>query len=218
MAHLQAAWASNRHSVVEVVTSRASNVDHHRAIQDAVRARLGHVSALLSGRTCADAFGWLALTRTLQRQPPHLSQYASLPLALLIPSAVLERTMTASKQVPGVSTQSNHHGCAGAGQARLQDLLSCTVGSLSLQELELPLQRPLTTGPAAHVRRVIRLHVQLHGANGSLLADGCGEVAPLPGELLSSQRCASATVDCCAAAAAVTQSCLCQSLVSCLSS
>ena len=37
---LQAAWASNRHSVVEVVTRRTSNVDQHRAIQHAVRCAM----------------------------------------------------------------------------------------------------------------------------------------------------------------------------------
>lgn len=34
---LQAAWALNKHSVVEVITNRNSNVTHHRAIQERVR-------------------------------------------------------------------------------------------------------------------------------------------------------------------------------------
>lgn len=34
---LQAAWALNKHSVVEVITQRDSNVTHHRRIQERVR-------------------------------------------------------------------------------------------------------------------------------------------------------------------------------------
>ena len=35
---LQAAWALNKHSVVEVVVGRDSNVEHHRNIQAQVKA------------------------------------------------------------------------------------------------------------------------------------------------------------------------------------
>lgn len=34
---LQAAWTLNKHSVVEVITNRDSNVTHHRSIQERVR-------------------------------------------------------------------------------------------------------------------------------------------------------------------------------------
>ena len=37
---LQAAWALNKHSVVEVITQRDSNVGHHRSIQERVRQSL----------------------------------------------------------------------------------------------------------------------------------------------------------------------------------
>ncbi|EIE27179.1 Thiamin diphosphate-binding protein, partial [Coccomyxa subellipsoidea C-169] len=37
---LQAAWALNKHSVVEVITKRDSNVGHHRSIQERVRQSL----------------------------------------------------------------------------------------------------------------------------------------------------------------------------------
>ena len=35
---LRAAWALNKHSVVEVVVGRDSNVEHHRNIQEQVKA------------------------------------------------------------------------------------------------------------------------------------------------------------------------------------
>ena len=35
---LKAAWALNKHSVVEVIVGRDSNVEHHRNIQAAVKA------------------------------------------------------------------------------------------------------------------------------------------------------------------------------------
>lgn len=35
---LKAAWALNKHSVVELIVGRDSNVEHHRSIQAAVKA------------------------------------------------------------------------------------------------------------------------------------------------------------------------------------
>lgn len=53
---LLAAWALNKHSVVEVITQRDSNVGHHRAIQDrvkqAVLRALHTVSPPAGVRTC----------------------------------------------------------------------------------------------------------------------------------------------------------------------
>jgi isochorismate synthase/2-succinyl-5-enolpyruvyl-6-hydroxy-3-cyclohexene-1-carboxylate synthase/2-succinyl-6-hydroxy-2,4-cyclohexadiene-1-carboxylate synthase/O-succinylbenzoate synthase len=52
---LRAAWALNRHSVVEVVTERGANVGHHRAVQEAVRvavARALRAVSLPTGKPC----------------------------------------------------------------------------------------------------------------------------------------------------------------------
>ena len=57
------------------------------------------------------------------------------------------------------------------------------VASLSFQEENLPLQLPLTTGAANKTRQVIRLHLSIRDSSANILAEGTGEVAPLPGEL-----------------------------------
>ena len=46
---LRAAWGLNRHSVVEVVTDRASNVERHRQVQGEVQRAVGHALALALG-------------------------------------------------------------------------------------------------------------------------------------------------------------------------
>lgn len=46
---LRAAWGLNRHSVVEVVTDRASNVARHREVQGEVQRAVGHALALALG-------------------------------------------------------------------------------------------------------------------------------------------------------------------------
>lgn len=45
---LQSAWALHRHSVVEVVTGRDSNVDQHRQLQAAVQQAVRHAMRLLT--------------------------------------------------------------------------------------------------------------------------------------------------------------------------
>ena len=45
---LHTAWALHRHSVVEVVTARDSNVDHHRQLQAAVQRAVQHATHLLT--------------------------------------------------------------------------------------------------------------------------------------------------------------------------
>lgn len=45
---LQAAWALHRHSVVEVITCRDSNVDQHRHLQTAVQHAVKRAMKLLT--------------------------------------------------------------------------------------------------------------------------------------------------------------------------
>ncbi len=48
---LQSAWALHRHSVVEVVTGRDSNVEQHRQLQAAVQQAVRHAMRLLTVST-----------------------------------------------------------------------------------------------------------------------------------------------------------------------
>lgn len=50
---LRSAWSCNRHSVVEVVTSRTSNVQRHREVQAAVLAAVERALALLQPASAA---------------------------------------------------------------------------------------------------------------------------------------------------------------------
>lgn len=52
---LRAAWGLNRHSVVEVVTSRGDNFDLHRALQAEVAAAVRHAHALMTAATGSGA-------------------------------------------------------------------------------------------------------------------------------------------------------------------
>ena len=45
---LHSAWALHRHSVVEVITGRDSNVDQHRQLQTAVQCAIKHAMKLLT--------------------------------------------------------------------------------------------------------------------------------------------------------------------------
>ena len=45
---LRSAWALHRHSVVEVITGRDSNVDQHRQLQHSVQHAVKHAMALLT--------------------------------------------------------------------------------------------------------------------------------------------------------------------------
>ncbi len=45
---LQTAWALHRHSVVEVITARDSNVDQHRQLQSAIQQAVQHAMQLLT--------------------------------------------------------------------------------------------------------------------------------------------------------------------------
>jgi isochorismate synthase/2-succinyl-5-enolpyruvyl-6-hydroxy-3-cyclohexene-1-carboxylate synthase/2-succinyl-6-hydroxy-2,4-cyclohexadiene-1-carboxylate synthase/O-succinylbenzoate synthase len=84
-AALRSAWGLNRHSVVEVVTSRTSNLDRHREIQAAAAAAAGAALRLLQPAAAVPAPG--AATLPLHVQPYSLAvQSASwhayrLPLA-----------------------------------------------------------------------------------------------------------------------------------------
>ncbi len=51
---LQSAWALHRHSVVEVVTGRDSNVDQHRQLQAAVQQGVRHAMRLLTILTSSE--------------------------------------------------------------------------------------------------------------------------------------------------------------------
>ena len=57
---LHSAWALHRHSVVEVITGRDSNVDQHRQLQAAVQQAVSHAIRLLtqsaSGKMNTSAF------------------------------------------------------------------------------------------------------------------------------------------------------------------
>ena len=58
---LQSAWALHRHSVVEVITGRDSNVDQHRQLQTAVQHAVKRAIKLLTTPTPGQALGWQSL-------------------------------------------------------------------------------------------------------------------------------------------------------------
>lgn len=58
---LQSAWALHRHSVVEVITGRDSNVDQHRQLQTAVQHAVKNAMKLLTTPTPGQALGWQSL-------------------------------------------------------------------------------------------------------------------------------------------------------------
>lgn len=59
---LRAAWGLNRHSVVEVVTDRGTNVELHRLVQVCARAHARACACVRDGAAPAQAlplpFGW----------------------------------------------------------------------------------------------------------------------------------------------------------------
>ena len=53
---LQSAWALHRHSVVEVITGRDSNVDQHRQLQTAVQHAIKRAMKLLTAPMPGQSF------------------------------------------------------------------------------------------------------------------------------------------------------------------
>lgn len=56
---LQMAWGLNKHSVVEVVTSRDANVEDHRAIQHHVREAVAAAYRLIAAGPSLPGSAWL---------------------------------------------------------------------------------------------------------------------------------------------------------------
>ena len=85
---LRSAWGSNRHSVVEVVTSRTSNVQRHREIQAAVQAEVERAVALLEAKPAAAPPAAAAGSGAVAQQQQALAQQAPLqPYELGVASA-----------------------------------------------------------------------------------------------------------------------------------
>ena len=63
---LHSAWALHRHSVVEVITGRDSNVDQHRQLQTAVQHAVKHGMKLLSHSMSGQCFGCCMLLEWAQ--------------------------------------------------------------------------------------------------------------------------------------------------------
>ena len=64
--------------------------------------------------------------------------------------------------------------------------MGASVASLAYQEVQLPLQLPLTTGSSQMTHQVIRLQLRIADTTGNVMAEGYGEAAPLPGDLQAS--------------------------------
>ncbi|GIL93104.1 hypothetical protein Vretifemale_20563 [Volvox reticuliferus] len=154
---LQAAWGINRHSVVEVITDRSTNVELHRRIQAAALRAAQHCHWLASKLDVAvsssapslslapvpDSVGQLAEAgsgcRPLVTDGLHWRRY-SLPLALPLTTP------------PMPSSSSNSNSSSGPS-------LSTGIG----------------------VREGLLLQLRLSWTDGSVAGEGVGDVAPLPG-------------------------------------
>ncbi|GLC45490.1 hypothetical protein PLESTM_001741500 [Pleodorina starrii] len=196
---LQAAWGLNRHSVVEVITDRTTNVDLHRRVQAAALRAAQHCHWLTTKleaaaeTTAAAADEAAAMAAT---SPSLLSSASALPTHITHTTHTTQTTTTSG----GVSSSSSSSSSGG----------SCplTVGELHWRRYRLPLARPLTTtttttnksssglaaagsgagtgsGGGGEVglgdREGLLVRLVLRRPDGSVAGEGVGEVAPLPG-------------------------------------
>lgn len=147
---LRSAWDLNRHSVVEVVTSRETNVEQHRAIQATVRAavlRALHAIVLPP-----------PLPEELQPRPdaPPPSVNGSAPQQsqqqqTLHPGSSA-RTFSGNGSMPPPEQQQQQAWAGGMGSAlpSVQLRPALVIQSVCFQRYSLPLLKPLTTGVCSH--------------------------------------------------------------------
>lgn len=157
---LRSAWGLNRHSVVEVMTSRAANVDHHKQIQAAVARAAQHAYAActaLPGSIGAGAAQWPALVPELKVASFQVAPY-ELPLRQAVTTDAADRTRR-GLLLRVVLRDGSGRCCAGVGEAAPLPGLH----SESLQEAESQLRL------LAQLLQVRRAHVVLvtpmHGSN-----------------------------------------------------
>ena len=138
------------------MTSRHTNVQRHREVQDAVKQAVGRALALLEG-------------------PPGGAAGAAGAAAGM---AAGTAAGTAVGMAAGTAA-----GTAAASNAAAAAPYELAVHSASYHAFSLPLAKPLTTaaGGEAPRRRGFLLQLSLAGASGAGVAHGVGEVAPLPG-------------------------------------
>lgn len=119
---LTAAWGLNRHSVVEIVTDRSTNLQLHKSIQAAAQAAARAAYRLM---------------------------VPSLPLAPLATPA--SANPLASAAAPGAATRGSAPAAAANAVPAATPLLSPSlyITSLSWQRYELPLRQPLTTSASS---------------------------------------------------------------------
>ena len=200
---LRSAWGSNRHSVVEVVTSRTSNVQRHREVQAAVKQAVGRALALLerhpySVTAGAAAEGALPADSAVAAWPFELAVDAasyhaySLPLAKPLTSAD-----AAAPDVPGelprrrgfllyVSLAAGAAGPRAHGVGEVAPLPGLHAESLQQAEAQLALLCQLLAGSSGGGVRVPAAVALLGGRMGQWLRQGLGME---PETLLPSVRC-----------------------------
>ena len=162
---LRSAWALNRHSVVEVVTDRASNVSRHRTIQAAAQAAMARALPLLRPalRRQREAAAAAAVPEAAEGAPAP----APAPFALRIAAAAYEPI--------SLPLARPHTTPAGAAHSRHGFVL------------RLGLAGPGAPAPATeHPNGAAPSNGAAAAANSgpvpqTPLAWGAGEVAPLPG-------------------------------------
>ena len=190
---LQAAWALNTHSVVEVSVDRDSNVEQHRSIQAAVKAAvlraLHTVTSQAEGDVLSKLHSSVTCGSTIRQMLLILGQLLNVFSAGCRQGIPAVGFMVATK-VPGsiwlpVRPPLNVMRCPSCAGGCLQghDLLpaqALKVDRASYQAYALPLKRGLTTGSTASTRPGFLLHLTCSALDGSE-AQGVGEVAPLAG-------------------------------------
>ncbi|KXZ52491.1 hypothetical protein GPECTOR_9g535 [Gonium pectorale] len=152
---LQAAWGLNRHSVVEVITDRTTNVELHRTIQAAALRAAQHVYALAALSSAASSSSTSAAAAAAGA--PWALNPAPLPAAPLptCPSFRLGGIRWRRYQLPLAKPLTTTANGAEAGDG----------GS----------------GGGLGYREGLLLRVSLSWPDGSPAGEGLGEVAPLPG-------------------------------------
>lgn len=182
-ASLHNAWGLNRHSVVEVITDRTTNVAAHRAVQsevmqavhkayclatapvhDVPNAAPVHGNKIPSSNAAASAY--VNEGHEAQHLGPAVRSHSAA-------SAAASQPLTAD--VPLLTSG------AQAVQPAVQLAHSLHVTSATVSEFSLPLLKPLTTAAEASThRRGWLLEVRLTDSRGKVHR-GVGEASPLPG-------------------------------------
>lgn len=202
-AALRSAWGCNRHSVIEVVTSRASNVQRHREVQAEVKAAVERALALLQHQPAVDAAAGRAAAEAgtpeaagpegaaFELEVASASYHAySLPLARPLTTAAGGDSSGMPERRSGfllhmALAPSGPGGATAHGVGEVAPLPGLHAETLQQAEAQLALLCQLLSGSGSSVQ--VPLTVALLGGRlGAWLEQGLGVA---PGSLLPSVRC-----------------------------